>query len=110
MSRLDIGLIEVKGGATMHFPVWLNDSIQSRFDEHIHKSHQEADILRAYQQFHQVFNTMMTTLNPEQKKQFFQLEEAWNHLHVLEKEWLFKQGLKDGIQLIHALSENQARK
>lgn len=87
----------------MEIPLWLNKAIQARLDEvsaHI-EHHTDIQPIRAKESraFYAMFEGREIVKSPA-----FKIWEDQHHLkHSLINEQLYKQGVKDGIQLVSSL-------
>jgi hypothetical protein len=87
----------------LNFPIWLNEVVQKRLEAISLELEQDNTVHLEQAGFDVVFHLFMKDLSQVKKNQFFQLEDSWTRLEGLEKEWIYKQGVKDGTQLIVSL-------
>lgn len=87
----------------MELPSWFNKAIQERIDEvtaHI-LYHSEMKQVRKDEKV--VFYAMFENENIVQPPTFQAWEDQHHYMHALIQEQLYKQGMKDGIQLVYSL-------
>jgi hypothetical protein len=85
------------------FSTWFNDALKIRFEEVFVQLKQDDLILTEHGKFNVLFNAFMTELSEDMKNGFLQVEETCTRLEALEKEWVYVQGMKDGVRLWRVL-------
>lgn len=82
------------------FPSWFTETIQRRI-EILHKELKQDKLIQIEQAgFDVLFLIFIKNLDKDRRAQFLQLEELWTRVEGLEMEWIYKQGVKDGVKLM----------
>lgn len=79
---------------------WFNENLQIRLEK-LHYEMKKDDSIKLEQaDFNILFHIFLKGLEKEERSKFLQLEVLWTRLEGLEKEWIYKKGIKDGVQLM----------
>jgi prophage antirepressor-like protein len=87
----------------VEFPLWLTEVLQKRLETATDEMRQDSLIHIERTEFDILFLLFIRDLSKEKRAQFLRMEESWTRLEGLEKEWIYKRGIKDGAQLIASL-------
>lgn len=96
-----------KGDSNMHHcPDWFQAGLDRRFNKLAHKAEQQERIIPLKETASRLFENLRDLLNHSTCNQnlLMDWEEAYNHIHFAEKEWLYLEGVKDGIRLMYYLN------
>lgn len=83
----------------MHCPDWMKPAIQKRFDDLDLFVQKELQIQHDWEETDRCFERLKASLNPEQLDLLNQWDDHIQQHIAKEKEWLYRNGLADGIHV-----------
>lgn len=87
----------------MDFPIWVQRAIRARLDEVSTRIEHEPELSRVRGETEKVFEALFTGKDVEQTPEYAEWENRYIVSKGIENEWLYMQGLRDGIQLLASL-------
>lgn len=86
----------------MGFPAWFRQAIQGRLDEISAKIEYHPELGRVSAEEHQAFQALFAGMDVERNPEFSEWEDRHHFKQAVMNEWLYLQGMQDGIQLAAA--------
>ncbi|MGF7050084.1 hypothetical protein J2T13_004607 [Paenibacillus sp. DS2015] len=82
---------------------WFKQALDQRFDEIAGASEKQHDIHTVRIKLSDITDDLKKQLEPEVFLKILEWEETINHKQTKEKEWMYSEGMKDGMRLIHSI-------
>lgn len=86
-----------------NWPDWFKQALNQRFDEMANSSAKQHDIYKVRIKLDGITDELKKQLAPAMFLKILEWEEIVNHQHSMEKEWLYSEGVKDGMRLINPI-------
>lgn len=87
----------------MEFPSWFQSAIQQRLDHISAQIEQHPELQKFRVEENLAFDTLFSDMDKTRSPEFMDWEDKYYFKLSMEKERLYLQGLKDGVQLIVSL-------
>lgn len=86
----------------MGFPPWFRQAIQGRLDEISATIEYHPELRRMRAEEHKAFQALFADMDIGQMPEFAEWEDRRHFKQAVMNEWLYLQGMQDGIQLASA--------
>jgi hypothetical protein len=86
------------------YPIWFRQALSRRFDEQANTSVKQHDIDSARKKFDKIMEELRERMEAAVFLKILELEEMINHQHTDEKEWLYVEGVKDGMRIMGSVN------
>ncbi|MNJ70345.1 hypothetical protein D3C77_667950 [compost metagenome] len=90
----------------MELPSWVSQAIQNRLDEVSGKIENDSALRQVRREERRLLYAMFENESIVQSPAFQAWEDQHHYMQSLIQEQLYKQGMKDGIQLVYSLWKN----
>lgn len=80
-------------------PDWMKPALDGRFNELARIASQLDDVMSLRQQQSEIEQRLKQELTSTQFKLILEWEEKLNYRYAIEKEWMYRAGLRDGMQI-----------
>ncbi|MGG1599079.1 hypothetical protein [Paenibacillus naphthalenovorans] len=90
----------------MKFPPWFREAIQKRLDNVSDLIENHSELSRIRENERKAFERLFAGMDIGRMPEFAGWEDCQHLKQAIMNEWLYLQGLKDGIQLASALSSH----
>ncbi|MFB5676427.1 hypothetical protein ACE3NQ_08500 [Paenibacillus terreus] len=89
----------------MKLPVWFESIIQHRLDDVSARTIRHPEISKLHKEEYAAFQKLFSDMDIVNKPEFSEWEDKHHYKQALENEYLYRQGMKDGVQLVYAVLE-----
>ncbi|MDP4095787.1 hypothetical protein OIN60_03155 [Paenibacillus sp. P96] len=89
----------------MKHPTWFERVMQHRLDDVSARIIRQPEISTLREEEHLVFQRLFSGMDLANKPEFSDWEDKHHHKQALENEYLYWQGMKDGVQLAYTVLE-----
>lgn len=90
----------------MQFPSWLQSVIQQRLDDVSAQIARHPEMRKLRTEEHSAFEAMFPNEDKKKMPDYMDWEDKHHFRKALENEYLYMQGMKNGVQLVIMLLEN----
>lgn len=80
-------------------PDWIQPALDGRFNELARMASQLDDVMPLRHQQTEIEKRLKQELTSAQFTLILEWEEKFNYRHTIEKEWMYRAGLRDGMQM-----------